>query len=470
MKVKKLKSFINKALYTGEKAFDRLLDKHVTLGITGLSGSGKSTFITSLIYQLIHHQTATLPSFSPVNQGRFLGCKIRDMHRSDIKPFDYQSGMEALSAGHPDWPVSTMDLSSILLEIRYRPRPSLLPGRKYNRLFLEIRDYPGEWLLDLPMLSQSYFEWSMECAHLFQQQPRKDLLGNLQPLLDSINPVSTVDPAKVQQVQAEFVAFLNRCKGHGLSLIQPGRFLLPNRDGQAVTAFFPLIMATAYKEDVLVKSRPDSFYAVMKRAYDDYLKQQVKPFYKDYFSGIDRQLILVDVLKALNAGKHNMEDLAVAMSRILDSFHYGDNNILTRLFSPRISKVVLAASKIDQVLPDQHENIRALTSSLIQDVQRQANYEQVDVFNEAVAAVRCTETVYRSEQAFLQGVTDEGDAGLLRHPPIPDQLPSEAQWLEYSGWHLRKLQPPLNPGLKQGGKLPHVRMDTVIRELIGDKF
>ena len=32
-------------------------------------------------------------------------------------------------------------------------------------LTLDIVDYPGEWLLDLPLLGKSYEEWSAEAMH-----------------------------------------------------------------------------------------------------------------------------------------------------------------------------------------------------------------------------------------------------------------------------------------------------------------
>ena len=52
------------------------------------------------------------------------------------------------------WPDATRDESGCLLEIRFRNRPGLLRRGKpgISRLYLEIRDYPGEWLLDLPLL------------------------------------------------------------------------------------------------------------------------------------------------------------------------------------------------------------------------------------------------------------------------------------------------------------------------------
>ena len=42
-------------------------------------------------------------------------------------------------------------------------------------LTLDIVDYPGEWLLDLPLLNKSYAQWSSESLALSREQPRAQL-------------------------------------------------------------------------------------------------------------------------------------------------------------------------------------------------------------------------------------------------------------------------------------------------------
>ena len=64
----------------------------------------------------------------------------------------------------------------------------------------------------------------------------------------------------------------------------------------------------------------------------------------------------------------------------------------------------------------------------------------------------------------------DGKYGELRHPPIPDQLPDTAEWQQLSQWNPPVLRAPVNPDLLIGGRLAHIRMDKVLRDLIGDKF
>lgn len=45
---------------------NRSVDRHVRIAVTGLSRSGKTAFITSLVNQLLHvHSGARLPYFPP---------------------------------------------------------------------------------------------------------------------------------------------------------------------------------------------------------------------------------------------------------------------------------------------------------------------------------------------------------------------------------------------------------------------
>lgn len=68
------------------------------------------------------------------------------------------------------WPTPTRGVSEIRLALRYRSNDSLLRHFKdTSTLYLEIVDYPGEWLLDLPMLAQDYLSWSRQMTGLLQR-------------------------------------------------------------------------------------------------------------------------------------------------------------------------------------------------------------------------------------------------------------------------------------------------------------
>jgi len=91
--------------------FNKLRDKRLCLGITGLSQSGKSTFITSLINQLAQHETASLPGFSPVLSERLLGVTIHPLEDDSLAEFPYDVSYQGLASAEPTWPASTDDTS-----------------------------------------------------------------------------------------------------------------------------------------------------------------------------------------------------------------------------------------------------------------------------------------------------------------------------------------------------------------------
>ena len=71
--------------------------------------------------------------------------------------FPYARFHADLIAQPPRWPQATDRLTSLRLELAYRTRSLVLRQiQPIQHLTLEIIDYPGEWLLDLPLLEQGY--------------------------------------------------------------------------------------------------------------------------------------------------------------------------------------------------------------------------------------------------------------------------------------------------------------------------
>ena len=149
----------------------------VNLAVTGLSRSGKTVFITSLIHNLLSavHNPNRMPLLSVVGNGRLLGARLESAGAGRLPRFRYQENIEAMAAGAPSGPRGTDDLREIGIEIRFMPANA--PGKLLSEISgspatitLRIVDYPGEWLLDLPLLDQSYAEWSRATLRLYRQR------------------------------------------------------------------------------------------------------------------------------------------------------------------------------------------------------------------------------------------------------------------------------------------------------------
>ena len=443
---------------------DRLLDRRICLGVTGFSGSGKTTMITSLIHQLRYYPDAVLAALPPALQDRLLGVRLS--HLKGLPFFPYEQGATALSSGR--WPKATRQESGCQLEIKYRTRRGIIPGRKpgIGRLFLEIRDYPGEWLLDLPLLAMSYSDWCLQ----FRKSLDQNTLHAFPERLKALDPTEVITDVELEALWQQQLDYLKVCQQKGMTLIQPGRLLHIQPDSpENQCPFIPLPGLPELTEEQRLNAPENALFKRCEKNYQHYLEQWVEPFYKNTFQKVDRQLVLIDVLKGLNQGQASLDNLRLGLTQVLQSFEYGQNSLIRRLINPRVDRAVFAASKIDQVLPDQHEQVRSLTAALVKEAQRRATFNEIDVRCEAVAAVRSTTHVEYAGQTALKGNTADGP-GILRHPPIPEQLPDHEYWQSAEPWQLRRLLPPSGLKLHNGDRLPHIRLDSVLNDLLGDKF
>ncbi|MBU2872325.1 YcjX family protein [Colwellia sp. E2M01] len=475
---------------------NRTIDQHVTLAVTGLSRSGKTAFITSLVNQLINEGNHTqLSFFDPIHQGNFIAAKRIPQKHFHVPRFDYDSAMLALTAEPANWPAPTHGISELRLAIRYQPKKSLLKyASSMATLTLDITDYPGEWLLDLPMLKQTYQEWSEQTHALMLSEPRAELSKEFLTKLGDIDPFSTASEELLADLAQEYTKLLQTFRYDlGLSVIQPGRFILPgDLAGAPILEFFPFPSLEGLDANEYQNAPDDSFIGMLRSRYLEYKEQVVRKFYREHFIRFDRQIVLADCLKPLNQGKASFADLELAISMILESYHYGKSGLFSRLFSPKIDKLLFAATKADHVTPEQHAPMVALLNQLIHQNKQQLNYESVEVKTLAIASVKATSSgitqhngqevpviqgmVKNAEQKFQQGTEQNenktttnvfGKKITVFPGAVPNELPTDSFWQNNQFNFIEFL--PLD-GLKKHHGLPHIRMDQVLQFLLADKM
>ena len=135
-----------------------LVTPSVKLGVTGLARSGKTVFITALVHNLI--AGARLPFFDAAAQGRVLRVYLEPQPDDIVPRFGYEKHLADLIADPPRWPESTRRISQLRLTLEYASTKFWKRQLGRERLHIDIVDYPGEWLLDLPLLAIDYREWS----------------------------------------------------------------------------------------------------------------------------------------------------------------------------------------------------------------------------------------------------------------------------------------------------------------------
>ena len=97
-------------------------------------------------------------------------------------------------------------------------------------LTIRIVDYPGEWLLDLPLLEQSYAEWSRATLRLLRKGVRAEIGDEFLGFLAQHRPDEAASEEVAKQAHDLYCAYLLAARDrHGLSFLQPGRFLCRGR-------------------------------------------------------------------------------------------------------------------------------------------------------------------------------------------------------------------------------------------------
>jgi hypothetical protein len=141
----------------------------------------------------------------------------------------------------------------------------------------------------------------------------------------------------------------------------------------------------------------DSLYTGFKRRYEAYKNIVVRPFFRDHFARLDRQIILVDALQALNAGSEATKDLQIALSEVLSCFRVGSNNMFLDLIAKKIDKIAIAATKADHLHHTSHDDLQAIVNSLVSRAMNDAKFSGAQVKSFALASIRATSEETRTE-------------------------------------------------------------------------
>ena len=303
---------------------DNLFNPTVRLGVTGLSRAGKTVFITALVHGLT--RGGRFPVFESLATGRIARARLEPQPDDAVPRFDYENHLRTLIEERR-WPNSTVDISELRLVIDYQRQ-----NGADRTLTLDIVDYPGEWLLDLPLLDKSYEQWSAESLALSRQEPRARLAAEWHAHLATLDPQAREDEQATLTAARLFTDYLRACRDErfAMSLLPPGRFLMPgNLAGSPALTFAPLdVPADGIAPD-------GSLWAMMRRRYEAYKDVVVRPFFRDHFSRLDRQIVLVDALAAFNAGPEALHDLEAALAGILDCFRIGRSTLVQQRCSGR---------------------------------------------------------------------------------------------------------------------------------------
>jgi hypothetical protein len=465
---------------------DNFFNPTVRLGVTGLSRAGKTVFITALIHGLT--RGGRFPVFEPFATGRIARARLEPQPDDAVPRFDYENHVRTLIQDRR-WPNSTVDISELRLMIDYQRR-----NGADRTLTLDIVDYPGEWLLDLPLLGKSYEQWSAESLALSRQGPRALLAGPWHARLATLKPEAHEDEQAALASARLFTDYLRACRDErfAMSLLPPGRFLMPgNLAGSPALTFAPLDLPAGSE------APQGSLWAMMVRRYEAYKDVVVRPFFRNHFARLDRQIVLVDALSAFNAGPEALRDLQAALAGILDCFRLGRSTLLSNLFRPRIDRILFAATKADHLHQSSHDRLEAILRRTVTKAAERAEYAGAAIDVVALAAVRATREAQvqrgRDRLPSILGTPAADESGNGERfdgntevATFPGDLPADPDQLfkgddsfrglssapaEKADFRFLRFRPPfLDQAGADGPTLPHIRLDRALQFLIGDKL
>jgi len=433
------------------------LNRTVRLAVTGLRQSGKTVFITNAVHHLLSGHE--LPFFTPVKQKRLLGARMLPQNVGDLPLFPFESARSALIDEPPSWPAPTRGLSSLRLELRIANTGFIARQLgEYRSQQVEIIDYPGEWLLDLPMMEQSFEEWSDAMIAMGRTPARRELASDWLQAIEQ--PVATggAERDRAATLSGLYRRYLQDAQAAGFSLLQPGRMTMPgDMAGAEHLNFCPLPPATG------------RLYTTMSDRFQHYRDRVVRPFYTEHFSRFDRQIVLVDLLSSLNRGRAVFEDTQDALKTVLQSFRYGPSSLFARLFHPQIETLLFAATKADHVAHNQHHNLRLLLEQMVFDAAGHARFEGVQPVFMALASLRSTDTVKTDHHGQTLSCVRGHLKGEDRETVLfPGEIPPDLHWVDgrfrFRDFAPRRLRP-------NGADQPqHIRLDQALDVLLGDRL
>jgi predicted YcjX-like family ATPase len=442
----------------------------IRLGVTGLARSGKTVFITSLVANLLDR--GRMPGLAAARSGRIEAAFLQPQPDDTVPRFAFEAHLAAMTGPDPHWPDSTRAVSELRLSLRVRPTGLLGAVSGPRTVHLDIVDYPGEWLLDLALLDMDYETWSRTA--LARAETRRDgIAAGWFDALDGVDSRAPLEEPVAAALSRAWTGYLAAARDAGFSDCTPGRFLLPgDLDGSPVLTFAPLPPGAAPR---------GSLAREFARRYEAYRREVVKPFFRDHFARIDRQIVLIDALGAIHAGPRSLEDLRLAMAGILGAFRPGRNAFLSSILGRRVDRILIAATKADHLHHRQHPRLQAIVEALVAEARRRAEFSGAETRALALASLRATveetRAVNGTEMDLVRGrLLSDGRQAALHPGDLPEDpaaLLAPARdgaeaWLSQDYGVMRFAPAPLT--VRPGEGPPHIRLDTAAEFLIGDRL
>lgn len=441
-----------------KKHLANLLTSERHIIITGLSRSGKSTLLTSLLAHLHQHADKTgqlnrLPFLSNLPPERLVSVKLVVNH--DAPSFDFDRNFAQLQQRH--WPKATQQISQFTLELtlkRSHAWQQRLFGNETHRFI--IYDYPGEWLMDLGLAEFSYRDWS---AHVLAQQASEPQLSHAkawQALLNQFDFDLPVSKLYSDHLVHSYQQYLQQAKSDGISRLQPGALLLtPPDPAHLLGRFCPL--------PAKVLAQPNHPWLVhFQQRYEDYIEVWVKPLRDTYFRRAEQQIVLLDLFEGLNFGKAYLLEMQESLNQLMSGFIYGKRRWYEKLHKPiSIEQVIFVASKCDLIPVSEQPRLLSLLKHVSQGASQQLSSQQIEFEHLLLSALVATKPDANNPQALRYKHVD-GTTHQVEFDPIPLHITDLTEQAVYPRIDC------LPPLIQDVSDIQSMHLDQLLKRMMGN--
>lgn len=405
-----------------------------------------------------------LPGLAQRLGGRAVSVQVAPSGSGGLPRFDHARHLAALTADPPAWPERTNEASLLALDLTLgRQRFGLpLPDQHIR---LELLDYPGEWLLDLPLLQTPFEAWSESVFRRLEAPAAAGLSREFLAFAAALPAGAPADEALAATGHRLYRALLHQLRDKaGLALLQPGRFLMP-APGAAppYMAFFP-------------NRGSGGLHRLLAGRYAEYADAVREDLSEPMFGNLDRMVVLVDLLTALHTGQDAYADAGEALAAAAGALRWRLSwmDMLMALGSGRlpprtVSRVAFAATKSDHVAERQRGNLQALLRNTAL-----AGGPAGDITTGyfAIAAVRCTRDVVHTLEgrpvSAVRGRRIGDERAVLSYPgEVPDRLAPDDPFWSHPFLELPQFEPQRPPENGRGG-VPELGLDELLGFLLED--
>lgn len=345
----------------------------IKIALTGFTGSGKSVFLTSLLWYLLTYDDTQPTSNFTLEDNLRKYERFRIIQKKKVRNFPYQYFKEKL--GKKEWPDRTSDLQHCFLECKHKDGfwKRVKSLRFFKNTCIEFIDFPGERLGDMAIYENKTFcDWSNDIfTNLSNSRIFNDYLNELKSIGKDITDEDFVKQATVSYKKCilKLVFFEFR------SLISPASIILKDVNGEYLfTDFIEKNPKKLNDLDFRIKwmvdnglsgleldrqfcPLPEEIIAsrrevvkLFSQYYKEYKTKYVIPFFKEILH-VDSMAILIDIPNILASGSGKLEDQKALLTQVFD--------MLPKTFISK--RIAFVASKADLV---GKKNLIALESLL----------------------------------------------------------------------------------------------------------